>query len=63
MYNVELTLDQVNAMITALETRKSEKAELLERVRESKPYYPATEARLIEEINTLRDCIAKLYAA
>lgn len=54
VYQVNFTLDQLNAAITALDTRARQKMEILEECKKSKPYYPAECRRIENEIELLR---------
>ncbi len=54
VYQVNFTLDQLNAAITALDTRARQKKEILEECKKSKPYYPAECRRIENEIELLR---------
>ena len=63
MYTVHLTLHEANAMITALDTRRTELRDLLEKCTAHNPRYPDEERRLMENIETLTTCIDKLHNA
>ena len=59
-YLVHFTLDELNECIKALNDRKDTAKDMLVRVQNGTPYYPADERRYVEEIDTINGALESI---